>query len=351
MISERLFDLYQIDQEPQPERFGNGLINDTYLVYCKGEKNLLQRINHKVFKNPQALANNLHLVCSYVKTKFPKETFISVVPTHQGDEFVQIENTFWRMLKFIPDTHSYESLTDPAQALEAGKVIGHFHTLLGGMDVTGVEDTIPHFHNLEFRINQFHQAINEDKVKRVGDCKADIEFLKGLTEEVLAKELKSNLPVRVVHNDTKLNNILFDPNNQGVCLVDLDTLMKGYITFDTGDALRTLCNPSGEDGSQAPPGFNEPVFLKFVEGYLQETITFLKEEELQLIPFSMLRMSTEQCIRFLSDHLNGDIYYHQPYPGFNLKAVETQIRFIRLTQERETWMAEELDKILHRLRS
>jgi Ser/Thr protein kinase RdoA (MazF antagonist) len=278
------------------------------------------------------------MVCTHVNTKFPAEPFISIVPTRDGAPYAEVNGNFWRMLKFIPDTHSYESLSSVHQAYEAGKVIGHFHVLLGEMDITGIRDTIPQFHDLEFRINQFHQAVESDIANRVMDCKQDIEFLLGLTQDVLSRQRQANQPLRAVHNDTKLNNILFDETDKGVCMVDLDTLMQGYIIYDTGDALRTLCNPAGEDGKQGTMSFNQPAYEKFIEGYLEKAGRFLTKEELLLIPFSMVRMSTEQCIRFLSDHLNGDIYFHQPYPGFNLNAARNQIRFIQLTQEKEKWM-------------
>lgn len=351
MIDDQLKNIFNIDHLPEPQRFGNGLINETYLVYCAGQKNLLQRINHNVFKNVEALMNNLHLVCDYVKTNFPEEPFISVVPTLTGNSYAVVDGYYWRMLKFIPDTHSYESLSHPHQAFEAGKVIGHFHALLGQMKTESIQDTIPQFHDLKFRIKQFHQAVEEDKANRAVNCKGEIKFLMGLTEEVLSRQQQANLPFRVVHNDTKLNNILFDENDQGVCMVDLDTLMQGYIIYDTGDALRTLCNPAGEDGKQGPLDFNQEAYVKFIEGYLEKSSGFLTEEEQRLIPFSMIRMSTEQCIRFLSDHLNGDIYFHQAYPGFNLQAALNQIRFIHLTLDRTTWMETVLSGLLKRFRS
>ncbi|MDZ4707931.1 MAG: aminoglycoside phosphotransferase family protein [Saprospiraceae bacterium] len=351
MMDEPLLDLFNIDPVPEPLRFGNGLINETYLVYRQGQKNLLQKINHNVFKDVGILMENLQQVCDHVNSKFPEEPFISVVPTRTGAPYAEVNGNYWRMLKFIPDTHSYESLSSPYQAYEAGKVIGHFHVLLGDMELTGIRDTIPQFHDLEFRINQFHQAVGEDRVNRAKDCKDDIRFLLELTQDVLTRQLKANQPLRVVHNDTKLNNILFDAGDKGICMVDLDTVMQGYIIYDTGDALRTLCNPAGEDGRQGILDFNRKAYQKFIEGYLNASRGFLTEGELRLIPFSIIRMSTEQCIRFLSDHLNGDIYFHQPYPGFNLNAARNQIRFIHLTQKNESWMEKVLSGFIRRFGS
>ena len=351
MIDEQLFELFNIDPKPEPLRFGNGLINETYLVYRHGQKNLLQKINHKVFRDIEILMENLKQVCSHVNTKFPEEPFISVMPTRTGMPYAEVNGNYWRMLKFIPDTHSYESLSSPYQAYEAGKVIAHFHVLLGEMELSSIRDTIPQFHNLQFRINQFHQAVEEDRVNRAKDCKDDIRFLLGLTQDVLTRQLQANQPIRVVHNDTKLNNILFNTEDKGVCMVDLDTVMQGYIIYDTGDALRTLCNPAGEDGKQGVMDFSQPAYEKFIEGYLEKSAGSISEEEHRLIPFSMIRMSTEQCIRFLSDHLNGDIYFHQPYPGFNLNAARNQIRFIQLTQQNEGWMEKILSGFIRRFAS
>jgi len=350
MIHEQLYNTYGIDRVPDPERFGNGLINDTYIVYCNGQKNLLQRINHKVFKNVSALMANLLQVCNYVNQKFPAETFISVILSKQGRAYEEVEANFWRMLKFIPSTHSYESLTDPLQAYEAGRVIGRFHTLLGEVDISQMQDTIPHFHDLGYRISQFKEAVQSDSYNRAQNCGTEIEFLLQLAEDVLLREQQAQLPARVVHNDTKLNNILFDGQNRGVCMVDLDTLMKGYIVYDTGDALRTLCNPAGEDGSEAPLNFIKDAYLQFIKGYLPETHPFLSMDELLLIPYSVIRMATEQCIRFLGDHLNGDVYFHQPYPGFNYKAAINGFNFIRLIQEKMGWMEQELMYLLQRIR-
>ncbi len=330
LIDDEVFEAFGLDRNPKPVRFGNGLINDTYRVRINGGDGLLQRINHHVFKDVPALMNNLKRVSQHVALHYPSETFVSLFKTRQGADYAVCKGNYWRVQKFIPDTHSFDSLTQAGQAYEAGRVIGRFHFLLSALDGSQLADTIPNFHDLDFRASQFQKALEEDIAGRADQCLEEIELMQEILSEVSGVKGTTGLPQRVVHNDTKINNVLFDKNEKGVCMVDLDTVMRGTILFDTGDALRTLCNPSGEDGTLAPVGFYEEAYIRFITGYLSRTKDLLTKQELSLIPFSMLRMSAEQCVRFLTDHLQGDLYYFQPFAGFNLRAVQVQQEFIRL---------------------
>lgn len=338
LIDDDVFDAFGLDRNQMPVRFGNGLINDTYRVRIDGTDGLLQRINHHVFKDIPALMNNLRLVSQHVALHYPSETFVGLFKTRNGSDYLVSKGNYWRVLKFIPDTHSFDSLKEAGQANEAGRVIGRFHFLLSALNGSQIIDTIPDFHNLDFRARQFQRALEEDIAGRADHCRGEIEFMQEILVEIRAAKGTAGLPQRVVHNDTKINNVLFDKNEKGVCMVDLDTVMRGTILFDTGDALRTLCNPSGEDGRLAPIGFHEEAYIQFITGYLSRTKDFLTSQELSLIPFSMLRMSAEQCVRFLTDHLQGDLYYTQPFAGFNLRAVQVQQEFIRLIRMKRGWM-------------
>ncbi|HNT22210.1 MAG TPA: aminoglycoside phosphotransferase family protein, partial [Saprospiraceae bacterium] len=233
-----------------------------------------------------------------------------------------------------------EALREAGQAFEAGRVIGRFHFMLSTLDCSEIADTIPDFHNLDSRASQFQSALEEDLAGRADQCRREIEFMQEALWEVRTAAGTASLPQRIVHNDTKINNVLFDKDEKGVCMVDLDTVMRGTVLFDTGDALRTLCNPSGEDGGRGPVGFHEEAYVQFITGYLSRAKDFLTRQELSLIPYSMLRMSAEQCVRFLTDHLQGDLYYHQPFTGFNLKAVQVQQEFIRMLRRKRAWMEE-----------
>ncbi len=340
LIEDEIFEAYKLDRDPQPVRFGNGLINDTYRVRINGREGLLQRINHQVFKDVPALMNNLKKVSQHVAQHFPSEIFVSLYKTREGADYMLSGGNYWRVLKFIPDTHSFEALREAGQAFEAGRVIGRFHFMLSTLDCSEIADTIPDFHNLDSRASQFQSALEEDLAGRADQCRREIEFMQEALWEVRTAAGTASLPQRIVHNDTKINNVLFDKDEKGVCMVDLDTVMRGTVLFDTGDALRTLCNPSGEDGGRGPVGFHEEAYVQFITGYLSRAKDFLTRQELSLIPYSMLRMSAEQCVRFLTDHLQGDLYYHQPFTGFNLKAVQVQQEFIRMLRRKRAWMEE-----------
>ncbi|MBK7608209.1 MAG: aminoglycoside phosphotransferase family protein [Saprospiraceae bacterium] len=347
MIPDELFLAYGLDPAADIAKFGDGLIHDTYLYVLGEVKLVIQRLNHHVFKDIRSLMKNIGKVEDHIRIAHPHAVFVSFLTTASGENAIEFDGYFWRIMHYIKNSHSYERLTHPDQAIEAGKMVGEFHSQLAGMNPGTLVDTIPSFHDLSVRYQKFMTVVGEDPCNRLAGCSEEVEFLKNNGEDVLQWQIEIKLPKRVTHNDTKLNNMLFDDLGKGICMVDLDTMMSGEIIFDTGDVLRTMCNPSGEDGRMGPVGFDTLVYHNFIKGYLSATTGTLTHRELLAIPDSMVRMALEQAIRFLTDHLEGDIYYKQPYAGFNLVSVQTQIAFIKLVSRHLPLLREELsDKLL-----
>ncbi len=228
-------------------------------------------------------------------------------------------------------------MEDPALAYEAGKAIGFFQAMLSDLE-SELVDTIPDFHNIGFRISQYEQAKNSDTYGRVGLVSDDILFAEKRFSRMKSyyQSLKENAIVRATHNDTKVNNVLFDRNNKAQCLIDLDTVMPGYVHFDYGDALRTMANTALEDERDlGKVHFNEDIYRAFTEGYLKEAGSFLSDDELALLPYSPIYLTFLIGLRFLTDHLNGDVYFRIHRRGHNLERARVQFRLV-----------EEMEKVL-----
>lgn len=346
MVPAGVFTAYGMPAPADLNRFGSGLIHDTYYFTSGKEEYLLQKLNHHVFKDIKGMMSNIDKVGNFIRARFPHKTFITFLYTLEGQTYLFLGDTYWRMMSYIKDSKSYDQVSDIRYAFEAGRIIGDFHAMLAGFDATSLVETIPHFHDFDLRVKTFKMAQHEDVADRMQYCAHEVELLNSMAVEVHHQENSLNLPTRVAHNDTKLNNILFDHQDHAMCLVDLDTLMPGKVLFDTGDALRTMCNPSGEDGGHGEVKFEREIFLQFAKGFIQSTRGVLQENEVKLLPFSIIRMCTEQAIRFLTDYLKGDIYYRQPFPGFNLKATQVQLELLRLVKQDEPWLEVQLETLI-----
>ena len=325
---------------------GEGLINDTYLVKTSGESPdyVLQRINHNVFKNVDGMQRNIEAVTSHIKRKLVAEGCSDI--SRKTLEFIRVQDSmktyyhdgenYWRVSRFIPHSMTLQEVT-PATAFQAGKAFGNFQKILSDIEVE-LEESIPDFHNMEFRLLQLREAIADDKAGRVKEVLPVIEEIERRADKMCEPERKhreGRLPKRICHCDTKVNNMLFDENGDVLCVIDLDTVMPSFIFSDYGDFLRTGACTSPEDEPELTKvDFNLEIFKSFTEGYLSEAISFLTKEELEWLPNAVALFPYMQAVRFLTDHINGDTYYKISYPGHNLVRTKAQLQLLRKIEEK-----------------
>jgi Ser/Thr protein kinase RdoA (MazF antagonist) len=295
-----------------------GYINDTYLVLDNQyPMYILQRINHNVFKDIHGLMGNIANAFQHLNDL--EYTAIQLLKTESGNAYFKDEKTgYWRLMTYINNTTAYDNATNTDIAYQAGKVVGKFHQLLAEAPLDHYVDTIPQFHNLSLRERQFEESILTAKVKKLETAKKAISFAKETLEKLKILD-NSKLPLRVCHNDTKLNNILFSKEDKkALCLIDLDTIMKGYFYFDFGDAIRTVANTAAEDEQDHRKiTFERPLFEAFIKG-LESNGPFLYKEEIGLLPWGAVFMPFIHGLRALTDYLNDNIYYKVSYENQNL---------------------------------
>lgn len=306
----------------------NGLINDTFLVCKEATPHfILQRINHQVFENIEGLMRNIDVALKQLKAKDYAK--IKLVPAESGKTYVSHSSGYWRVMTFITESTTYNTSTDSNIAFEAGRIVGKFHALLDKIELRHFVDTIPKFHDLELRKMQFLAALaraSKDKTKTAYDS---ISFAQDTLAKIEAIENK-HLPVRVCHNDTKLNNILFSKTTrEALCLIDLDTIMKGHFHYDFGDAIRTVVNTAPEDElDHSKITFDKNQFEAFVNG-LAHNGPFLSKEEVQALPYGVILMPFLHGIRALTDFLNNNIYYKVTHESQNLDRCQSLFDFAK----------------------
>ncbi|MGQ7852671.1 phosphotransferase enzyme family protein [Pedobacter sp. WC2501] len=316
-------------------QIGTGLINRTYLLSpSTGEKKyILQNINTSVFKSPQAIADNLKIIANYLSFTSPDYLFVKPVSTMRGEEMAHIHHEYWRMLPFVPNTISLDVLSDPKQAYEAAKQFGKLSRLLDKFDAKTLQPTIPGFHDLGLRYEQFMLALNQANETLKQDAKAQLSD--ALTHKYILDYYNSyahrkDFPDRVMHHDTKISNVLLDSEtNEGVCVIDLDTIMPGKFISDLGDMMRTyLCAFSENEADLDKIKIRLPYFEAMIKGYLSEMKSILTETEKELILFSGKYIIYMQALRFLTDFLSGNNYYPTSYPTQNLDRAKNQFKLL-----------------------
>ncbi|NAS10506.1 phosphotransferase enzyme family protein [Poritiphilus flavus] len=316
-----------------------GFINDTFLVF-EGEEPLyiLQRINTTVFGNVDGIMNNVHLALGYLKDEDYQA--ISLIKSNSGDPYFKTEDSCWRLMTFIDDSIAYDNTTNAEIAFEAGRIIGKFHLLLQDVAIDKFVDTIPDFHSLSLRAKQFEEAFQQADPKRKEKASKAIQFVED-SLAMLKQWDTEDLPERICHNDTKLNNILFARStNKALCLIDLDTLMKGYFHYDFGDAIRTVANTAPEDEQDHQKiTFEKHLFQAFVEG-LAANGPFLTEKEKEVLPYGAILMPFLHGIRALTDYLNGNLYYRVAYEDQNLDRSLSLFDFTQKAMNEATSMKE-----------
>lgn len=318
----------------------SGLINDTFLVSNAVRPiYVLQRINHKVFENVSGLMGNFRNALQHLRDS--DYTQLDLVPTKTGISYHERKDepkSYWRLMGFLESTRTYDTAPNEDVAFEAGRIIGKFHSLLQNADPSQFIDTIPRFHELELRSDQFYEALgsaSSDKLKIAGNA---ILFAKETLGKLLAMKV-NDLPIRVCHNDTKLNNILFSETTQkALCLIDLDTLMRGHFSYDFGDAVRTIANTASEDEeNHSKIDFQKPLFKALVMG-LASNGAFLSEKEIKSLPSGAVLMPFLHGLRALTDYLNNNKYYKVSYDNQNLDRAASLFVFTEKALDHLTYM-------------
>ena len=337
---ETIFKEFGIDTNAPVKPFGSGLINNTWLISGNENDLILQRINHHVFKQPFDIANNIRLICEYVKANHPDYPFTCPRKTIAGDEMTFVGDAgYFRLFPFIKNSHTTDVVISPSQAYEAAKQFGRFTNLLSEFPVEDLKITLPDFHNLPLRYVQFETAIKEGNKERIKQSSALISFLKGHYEIVSISEQISNNPgfkKRVTHHDSKISNVLFDENDQGLCVIDLDTVMPGFFISDFGDMMRTYLSPvSEEEKDLSKIEIRDEYFKAIADGYLSEMGNELSATEKKYLVYAGKFMIYMQALRFLTDHLNNDVYYGAKYEGHNFIRASNQATLLKKVMEKE----------------
>lgn len=327
---------FNIDNDIQS--YGNGHINDTY---CSAPtKYIIQRINTSVFTDPYALMENIENVTAFLGKKIkaeggdPKRETLTVIKTIHGENCYKYDdNNYFRVYTFIGDTKTIEDDKTLDDLYEAGRGFGKFQQMLADFPVEKLHETIKDFHNTPKRVEALKTAIAEDKAGRAASVQAEIEWAleKSAFADTVIKGIESGeIPVRVTHNDTKINNILFDNvTGKAVAVIDLDTVMPGSMLYDFGDALRMGGSTAAEDEPDTSKiHFDKECFKYFADGYLSEMKDVLTPMELELLPFSAKLLTYECGIRFLTDYLNGDTYFKIHREGHNLDRARSQFKLV-----------------------
>jgi hypothetical protein len=329
--------------------YGSGHINDTYCVVFddagRKVRYILQRINGNIFRQPVALMENIQRVTAHLAAQVAGEPdsgrrVLSLIPAHDGQMFCQDpEGSYWRAYRFIENSRTYDTIESPEQAYQAAKAFGRFQQLLANLPEPRLHDTIPDFHHTPKRFAALERAIAADVAGRDGQAKSEIEF--ALARKPLAGILlDANLPERVTHNDTKLNNVMMDDaTGESICVIDLDTVMPGLAPYDFGDMVRTATSPSLEDErdlSKVTMQFH--MFEALVRGYMASAGGFLTRAEKQSLVNSSKVITFEIGIRFLTDYLAGDTYFKVHREGHNLDRCRTQFKLIESLEQHEDRM-------------
>lgn len=311
------------------EPFGSGLINYTLKVTGNGEEYILQKINSNVFKSPENIARNLTLLQAYFKTIHPDYLFVGALPSLSNELLIRSdENDYYRLFPFVKGSKTVNFITNHKEAFEAARQFGRFTCMLNDFDAGKLKYTLKDFHNLQLRFEQFKQAYQNagserliqasDEIKQVFDHNNILQSYNQLTAG-------KQIPLRVIHHDTKISNVLFDKDLNGICVIDLDTVMPGYYLSDVGDMMRTYLSPANEEESDLSKiHIREDIFADICKGYMLEMGDILTATEKKYFVFSGKFMIYMQAIRFLTDFLNGNVYYEVKYPEHNLTRAKNQ---------------------------
>jgi len=333
--------------------YGSGHIHDTFRVETREKDRddyVLQRLNNRVFKNIPELQENIERVTSHLYHKLEsvpganlKRECLKLMPAKNGKSWIEDEEgSFWRMYIFISNHRSYNIVDTPDKAFEGGKAIGRFQAMLADLPGKPLHETIPYFHDIEKRLETFNRTVNANRVNRVTTAEEEINFVLKRSEEmkiILQLGKSGKVPVRITHNDTKFNNILLDENDKALCVIDLDTVMPGFVHYDFGDAIRTAANIAAEDEKElSKVRMDIRLFKAYAEGYLSETSDTLNDVEKEYLAFAPMLITYTIAVRFLTDYLNGDNYFKIHHEHHNLQRAKAQLKLVQSMEEQYSAM-------------
>lgn len=335
--------------------FGSGHINKTYIADFTERKYVIQKINTSVFKNPEGLMKNVFAVTDYLREVIaknggdPERETLHFIKTKGGDDyFVTPDGECWRAYVFVKDSVSYDFADTPELFGKSGAAFGKFQKMLAGFPADTLIETIPNFHNTEWRFeNEFLPSVFSAGDEKLSECEDDIEFVtsrRGDMEVLTTLSALGRLPLRVTHNDTKLNNVMFDENTgECVCVIDLDTVMPGLALYDFGDSIRFGASTAAEDEKNLDRvSLDLDYFTAYAKGFLSEAGDTLTETEKQNLAFSAKIMTLECGMRFLTDYLNGNVYFKTDYEKHNLVRARNQFKLVEDIENK----LDEMNKII-----
>jgi len=342
-----------------------GHINDTYVLAAKKNKHIvryiLQRINHTVFKDPPSVMKNIIRVTEHIQSRMQKidpllaSRQLTVIGTIDNTCFHKdTDGNFWRVYNFIEDAVAYDTVDSPDLAYEAALMFGWFQKMLIDLPAPALHESICDFHNTPMRLKTFQHVLKEDTCNRAKNAKPEIKYLldnASICDVLLNLAGKGIIPVRITHNDTKVNNVMLDKStNKGVCVIDLDTVMPGLSIYDFGDMIRTGATFADEDERDlSKVAMDLPMFEVFVRGFAEQSSHFLTHTEKEHLAFAAKLITFEQLIRFLTDYLAGDIYYKVHREDHNLDRSRTQMKLVRSIVAQEEAMNDVVEKVFQQI--
>jgi len=326
---------------------GNGLINDTYLVKSQSYKFVLQRINDHVFLQPELIIKNAELIHQHLLNQkaidqYPLESIGHISSMHQSN-LVHLEQGYWRAIQFIPNCYSIEVVDTPEQALQAATAFANFTSALSDFPANKLSEIIPNFHDLESRLAQLQQAIVADPIERLSQCQSLVNEM--ISQKKFIKQVSDvleKLPLQVTHNDTKINNLLFNTQtNSPIAVIDLDTCMPGFVMHDFGDMVRTCCSNLAEDSTELESmTLRLDIFSALAAGYVTTFGEKLSSVEKDSLMIGCMLMPFMLAIRFLTDYLDGDNYFHIDHPQHNLQRAQNQLHLFKLLNNSQAQLTE-----------
>lgn len=335
------------------EPYGEGHINRTYLVTTLEGRYILQTINHRLFTDVPALMRNIELVTSFVRRAVvqqngdPDRECLNLILTREGNTFYFDGSEYYRVYQFIEDATSYQIVKDPAVFFESAVAFGRFADLLAGFDASQLTEILPGFHDTRKRYRDFSASLARDEKKRAAEVRPEIEWVQAREHrcgELVSLLENGKMPLRVTHNDTKLNNVMIDNRTKkALAVIDLDTVMPGSLCYDFGDSIRFGCNSAAEDEPDLDRvHFRMDLFESYTRGYLSALYRSITETELEHLAKASFLMTYECGMRFLADYLDGDVYFRTARPAHNLDRARVQFRLASEMEQR----ADEMNAIV-----
>lgn len=311
----------------------SGLINTTWVVEANNQKFILQKINTKVFKNPDAISNNHLAVNTALESSDYSKIITKPLLSENGNYYAKDSNdNYWRMQKFVENSVTYTKVPNPEIAYKAAQCFSEFYKTLNKNKIPKLQEVLPNFINFEKRIFDYQQALeNADEVRKIY-AKNEIEFVNEnlqIPEKWISLQKHQLLPERIIHADPKISNILFDENQDALAVIDLDTVMTSTLLYDFGDMIRSYTNLAEEDDAEFTDNFSPEIYDKVKEGFLFHLKDILTETEIKSLDYASQVIIYIQAVRFLTDYLNGDTYYSTSREHHNLDRTKNQIQLLK----------------------